>query len=71
MRYLINKKNQKIAYKSYKGISPGIIFIHGLNSNMSGLKAISIQKYCKKNKISFIKFDCRGHGKSYGNLRKS
>lgn len=66
MRYLINKNNQKIAYKSIKGGSPGIVFIHGLNSNMEGLKALSIEKYAKKNKLSFIRFDCRGHGKSFG-----
>ena len=46
--------------------SPGIIFIHGLNSDMNGLKALSIEKYAKKNKLSFIRFDCRGHGKSFG-----
>jgi len=66
MSYLINKKNQKIAYKMIKGKSPGIIFIHGLNSDMNGLKAQSIEKYAKKNRLSFIRFDCRGHGKSYG-----
>ena len=66
MSYLINKKNQKIAYKKIKGKSPGIIFIHGLNSDMNGLKAQSIEKYAKKNRLSFIRFDCRGHGKSYG-----
>jgi len=66
MSYLINKKNQKIAYKSSKAESPGIIFIHGLNSDMEGLKAKYISKYAKKNNLSFIRFDCRGHGKSFG-----
>jgi pimeloyl-ACP methyl ester carboxylesterase len=66
MSYLINKKNQKIAYKAVRGHSPGIIFIHGLNSDMEGLKALSIEKYAKKHKLSFIRFDCRGHGKSFG-----
>ena len=66
MSYLINKKNQKIAYKHYKGKAPGLIFIHGLNSNMQGIKALSIEKYAKKNKLSFIRFDCRGHGQSSG-----
>ena len=66
MSYLINKKNQKIAYKLTKGKSPGIIFIHGLNSDMEGLKAISVEKHAKKHNLSFIRFDCRGHGKSYG-----
>ena len=68
MSYFINKKNQKIAYKRIKGKSPGIVFIHGLNSNMEGKKAIFIEKYAKKNELSFIRFDCRGHGKSSGNF---
>ena len=66
MSYLINKKNQKIAYKAIKGGTPGLIFIHGLNSDMTGLKAKNIEKYAKKNKLAFVRFDCRGHGKSYG-----
>ena len=66
MAYYINNLNQKIAYKYTKGRTPGIIFVHGLNSNMQGLKALSIEKYAKKNKLSFLRFDCRGHGKSYG-----
>ena len=44
MRYLINRKNDKIAYKHPKGRSPGLIFIHGLNSDMEGLKARYISK---------------------------
>jgi len=68
MSYFINKKNQKIAYKKIKGKSPGIVFIHGLNSDMEGKKAIFIEKYAKKNQLSFIRFDCRGHGKSSGNF---
>ena len=39
MSYLLNKKNQRIAYKRIHGKSPGLVFIHGLNSDMSGLKA--------------------------------
>ena len=66
MSYLINKKNQKIAYKSVKGKSPGLVFVHGLNSDMNGIKANTIEKYAKKNNLSFIRFDCRGHGKSFG-----
>ena len=66
MAYYINNFNQKIAYKYTKGKSPGIIFVHGLNSDMQGIKALSIEKYAKKNKLSFLRFDCRGHGKSFG-----
>ena len=70
MRYYINKFNQKIAYNCTKGKSPGIIYIHGLNSDMQGLKAKSIESYAKKNNLSFIKFDCRGHGKSQGKFHE-
>tara|TARA_B100000579_G_C22830518_1_gene855632 strand:- start:1469 stop:2203 length:735 start_codon:yes stop_codon:yes gene_type:complete len=66
MSYFINNLNQKIAYKSVKGGKLGIIYVHGLNSDMEGEKAIEIQKYAKKNKIAFVRFDCRGHGKSFG-----
>ena len=68
MPYLLNKKNQQIAYKKIKGKTPGIIFIHGFNSDMTGEKALQIEKFAKQKKISFLKFDCRGHGKSHGKL---
>ena len=66
MSYFVNNLNQKIAYKYCKGKGPGIIFIHGLNSDMRGEKALSIQRYAKKRNLSFLRFDCIGHGSSYG-----
>ena len=66
MAFYINNFNQKIAYKCLKGKSPGIVFVHGLNSDMQGLKALAIEKYAKINNLAFLKFDCRGHGKSFG-----
>jgi len=66
MTYFINKKKERIHYKSIKGKGPGIIFIHGLNSDMSGQKALSIERFARKNKLKFICFECRGHGKSSG-----
>ena len=50
MPYFINKKKERIRYKSIKGKSPGIIFIHGLNSDMSGQKASSLERFARKNK---------------------
>ena len=41
MPYYINKKKHKIAYKTVKGRGLGIIFIHGLNSDMNGKKALA------------------------------
>ena len=55
MAFFKNKHNQKIAYKYFKGKSPGIIFIHGLTSDMEGKKALSIEKYIKKKGAIFFK----------------
>ena len=70
MRFYKNKQNHKIAYKSLKGRRLGIIFIHGLNSDMNGGKALAIEQYAKKNKLNFIRFDCRGHGSSEGKFEE-
>lgn len=68
MPYFINKLKQRIAYKRVKGRGIGIIFIHGLNSDMNGKKALIVEKYAKKQKLAFLRFDYRGHGKSFGNF---
>ena len=70
MSYFVNNLNQKIAYNFFKGKSPGIVFIHGLNSDMKGIKAISIEKFAKKRGLSYLRFDCRGHGKSHGKFEE-
>ena len=70
MPFYKNKQNHKIAYKTVKGRGLGIIFIHGLNSDMNGSKALSIERYARKNKMNFIRFDCRGHGKSEGKFEE-
>ena len=58
----------RLAFFSFKGSEPGIIFFPGYKSDMNGSKACSIQKYCKEKKISFTKFDYSGHGRSDGNF---
>jgi alpha-beta hydrolase superfamily lysophospholipase len=37
---------------------------------MNGVKALTIERYAKKNKLNFIRFDCRGHGKSEGKFEE-
>ena len=70
MSFYKNKQNHKIAYKSLKGRGLGIIFIHGLNSDMNGAKALTVEKYARKNNLNFIRFDCRGHCKSHGRFEE-
>ena len=41
-----------------------IVFFHGFMSDMMGAKPIAIEKFCKKQKLNFLKFEYSGHGKS-------
>jgi len=56
IKYLYVKKNSQIA----------IVFFHGFMSDMVGAKPIAIQRFCRKQKINFLKFEYSGHGKSSG-----
>lgn len=63
------EKNKFITYNKYKSAKknlPLVIFLHGLMSDMSGLKASFFENYCKKHHYNYIKFDNFGHGKSSG-----
>jgi alpha-beta hydrolase superfamily lysophospholipase len=37
---------------------------------MNGSKALTVERYARKNKLNFIRFDCRGHGKSEGKFEE-
>ena len=63
---IFHKSGEYISYSMIKGSSPNIIFLHGLMSDMNGTKALAIENFAKKNKQGYIRFDCRGHGKSFG-----
>tara|TARA_Y100000590_G_scaffold77436_1_gene85787 strand:+ start:3752 stop:4516 length:765 start_codon:yes stop_codon:yes gene_type:complete len=58
--FFLNKKSQVT-----------VVFFHGFMSDMIGAKPMTIQKYCRKHKINFLKFEYSGHGKSSGNFIKS
>ena len=56
IKYLFIKKNSQIT----------VVFFHGLMSDMIGAKPTAIQKFCRKQKLNFLKFEYSGHGKSTG-----
>ena len=56
IKYLFLNKNSQII----------VVFFHGFMSDMIGKKPLAIQKFCKKRKIGFLKFEYSGHGKSSG-----
>jgi abhydrolase domain-containing protein 10 len=44
-----------LAYKSLKGKSPGIIFVPGYLSTMTGTKALAIEEFCKSLGHAYIR----------------
>ena len=56
IKYLYIKRNSQIT----------VVFFHGFMSDMIGAKPSAVQKFCKKQKLDFLKFEYSGHGKSTG-----
>ena len=63
--YFFTSNKQSIHFTFLKGKSKvGVLFLHGLMSDISGKKVKFIKSLCKKNKLNFLAFDFSGHGKS-------
>ena len=60
IKYLFYNKNSVVT----------VVFFHGFMSDMMGAKPKAVQSYCRKNKVSFLKFEYSGHGKSKGSFLK-
>lgn len=45
---------------------PGIVFLGGFASDMTGSKAMALDAYCAATGRAFVRFDYRGHGQSSG-----
>ncbi|NVK19568.1 MAG: alpha/beta hydrolase [Methylocystaceae bacterium] len=67
--FLIQENGDRIAYHYSAGSTPGVVFLHGLMSDMDGGKALALEEFCKKRGNSFLRFDCQGHGKSDGDFK--
>ncbi len=55
-----------IAYRKTAGTSPGVIFMGGFMSDMTGIKACALEAACREDGRAFIRFDYSGHGESSG-----
>lgn len=57
-----------IAYRRLDGVNPGVVFIHGYRSDMSGGKAQALEAWCRDTGRAFLCFDMFGHGQSSGKV---
>ena len=66
-KYFTTSSKKKIKYLFVNKKSQiTVVFFHGFMSDMIGAKPNAIQKFCKKQKLSFLKFEYSGHGRSSG-----
>jgi pimeloyl-ACP methyl ester carboxylesterase len=65
-RILHAPDGQTIAYHVLEGKAPGVMFLGGLMSDMSGTKAIALEAHCRQTGRAFVRFDYYGHGESSG-----
>jgi pimeloyl-ACP methyl ester carboxylesterase len=57
-----------IAYRRLVGASPGIVFLGGYRSDMTGTKALFLEDYCRRYARAYVRFDYFGHGASSGDF---
>ncbi len=55
-----------IAYHRTPGKAPGVIFLTGYRSDMTGGKALRLERHCQDWGRAFVRFDYLGHGASSG-----
>jgi pimeloyl-ACP methyl ester carboxylesterase len=55
-----------VAYHRLRGRSPGIVFLGGFHSDMTGTKAVHLEQYCRRRGLAYLRFDHFGHGSSSG-----
>ncbi len=55
-----------IAFHATPGVTPGVIFCGGFQSDMTGTKALALESWARARGRSFVRFDYQGHGRSSG-----
>lgn len=68
MNFLKTESGRLIAYSLSEGKGPGVVFLGGFMSDMTGTKAHSLQAWCEEKEMPFLKFDYSGHGSSSGSF---
>ncbi len=65
-RSLDTPLGRRVAYRRVEGQGPGVVFLHGLRSDMTGSKAQHLADWAEGQGRAFLRFDCSGHGASCG-----
>jgi len=68
---LTREDGATIAYRRRTGTAPGIVFLTGFNSDMTGTKAETLDRFCAANGRAFLRFDYFAHGASAGDFAEA
>ena len=60
---------RRIAYRRSEGRGPGVVFLGGFRSDMTGTKAHFLEAWARARGRAYLRFDYSGHGASGGDFR--
>ncbi len=66
----ITPEGRSLACHQTKGAGPGIVFLGGYKSDMTGTKAVHLQAWAEATGRAFLRFDYSGHGQSSGRFEE-
>ncbi|KZD05406.1 alpha/beta hydrolase family protein [Oceanibaculum pacificum] len=69
---LVRPDGESLAYRRIRGsasaATPGIVFLGGFKSDMTGTKALALEALAQDRGLDFLRFDYFGHGASSGSF---
>lgn len=68
--FLDSAQGRRIAYHRQAGTGPGVVFLGGFKSDMTGTKALHLQDWAGRAGRAFLRFDYSGHGDSSGTFEE-
>lgn len=66
MEMLETPQGRRLAYERSEGAGPGIVFLAGFKSDMTGDKATRLEAFARERGRACLRFDYSGHGASEG-----
>jgi pimeloyl-ACP methyl ester carboxylesterase len=68
IEWLTSRNASQVAFQRLDGRGPGIVWLGGFKSDMTGTKAAHLAQWAREQGRAFVRFDYRGHGRSGGDF---
>ena len=62
----VEREGVPLAYAATPGAGPGVVFLGGFRSDMTGTKALALEAWARERGRAFLRLDYGGHGASGG-----